>query len=286
MRVEPECLQCMMRQTLRVARMSTENPVAHWQCLREVGGLFPGMDPGKSPAVLSLVLYETVRRISGVEDPYAEAKYAQNEAALAIEADLRAMVSEAPDPLDMALRLAAAGNVIDLGVLRAEHIDIRDAVDRALAGGFTVDDTPAFRRILADAREVLYLLDNAGEIVFDKILIELLVRERPVTAVVKAGPIINDACMEDARMVGLDRICPVIDCGGAFVGCPLDLVSTSFRARLDRAGLVLAKGQGHYETLDVYQGPSAVFVMLKAKCDVVARHAGVRPGDLIFRRCN
>ncbi|HOQ90636.1 MAG TPA: ARMT1-like domain-containing protein [Candidatus Hydrogenedentes bacterium] len=286
MRVQPECLVCMMQQTLRVARMSSDDVRVHWESLREVGGGIAGMDPGKSPAVLSLALYETVRRLSGVRDPYAEAKRAQNETALAIEDELRAMVRSADDPLDMALRLAAAGNVIDLGVLRAEHIDIREAVDRALSGGFAVDETQAFRERLAQSRDMLYLLDNAGEIVFDKILIELLCRDRSVTAVVKAGPIINDACMEDARMVGLDRVCPVIDCGGAYVGCPLDLIPTSFRDRLDRAGLVLAKGQGHYETLDAYDGPAAVFVMLKAKCGVVARHAGVKAGDLIFKRCN
>jgi len=286
MRAEPECLVCMMQQTLRVARMSTDKPEAQWRCLQEVGGLLAGMNPDKSPAVLSLALYETVRRISGVLDPYASAKRAQNETALALEDTLRTMVREAKDPLDMALRLAAAGNIIDLGILQAERIDIRDAVDRALASGFAVDDTPAFRKELAGAQEVLYLLDNAGEIVFDKILIELLSHQCSVTAAVKGGPIINDACLEDAQVTGLDRVCSVIDCGGAYVGCPLDLIPPAFRQRLDRAGLVLAKGQGHYETLDGYQGPSAVFVMLKAKCNVVARHAGVRTGDLIFKRCN
>lgn len=286
MRAEPECLVCMMEQTLRVARMSTDNADVHWRCLRAVGGLLAGMNPDKSPAELSLALYQTVSQISGVSDPYARARREQNETALALEDALRTMVREAADPLDMALRLAAAGNVIDLGVLRTEHIDIRDAVDRALARGFAVDDTPAFRKALSGARKVLYLLDNAGEIVFDKILIGLLNRYCPVTSVVKAGPIINDACLEDARITGLDQICPVIDCGGAYVGCPLDLIPPAFRERLDGAGLVLAKGQGHYETLDGYWGPSAVFVMLKAKCGVVARHAGVRVGDLIFKQCN
>ena len=115
-------------------------------------------------------------------------------------------------------------------------------------------------------------------IVFDKILIEELQHHTPVTAVVKAGPIINDVTREDAEQVGLTSVCEVIDNGGAYVGSPLDEVPAWFLERMHAADVIVGKGQGNYETVDAF--PGDVFLILKAKCDVVARHMGVSLGQL------
>ena len=124
----------------------------------------------------------------------------------------------------------------------------------------------------------MFFLDNAGEIVFDKILIEELQKHARVTAVVKGGPIINDVTMEDAVQVGLTDMCEVIDNGSVYVGSPLKLVPEAFRVRMDQAGMLVGKGQGNYETIDVH--PGDVFLMLRAKCQYVADHMGVRFGEL------
>ena len=131
---------------------------------------------------------------------------------------------------------------------------------------------------MSDCRDLLYLLDNAGEIVFDKILIEELLKYVPVTAVVKSGPMINDVLMGDAEQVGLTALCPVIENGGAFVGSPLHLVPESFLGRMRQADVILGKGQGNYETIDDF--PGNVFLILRAKCEVIARHMGVRYGQV------
>ncbi|HOH42469.1 MAG TPA: ARMT1-like domain-containing protein, partial [Candidatus Hydrogenedentes bacterium] len=121
---------------------------------------------------------------------------------------------------------------------------------------------------------------RAGEIVFDKPLIRALQKRTKVTAVVKAAPIINDACLEDAEQVGLTSLCEVIDNGGAFVGSPLNLIPSEFRKRMEEADIILGKGQGNYETVDDFEGD--VYLLLKIKCDVIARHCGVPRGESVF----
>ena len=152
------------------------------------------------------------------------------------------------------------------------------AIEQALREQFAVDHTQQFRKALEHCNDLLFFLDNAGEIVFDKILIEELLRHAPVTAVVKGGPIINDAVMADAEQVGLPDVCEVIDNGGSFIGSPLSRIPDWFRTRMDQADVLVGKGQGNYETLDGY--PGEVFLILRAKCEIVAQHMGVRYGQV------
>ncbi len=275
-----DCLECIITQTLRAARRATPDETLQRRILNEVAMRLPGMDLTNSPAALSHVAYEITSTVTGVADPYLAAKREQNEMALALEDEMRARVKSSPDPLEAALHLAAAGNIIDLGTMRTQDINIRAAIEQVLQEHFAVDHTEAFKQSLAHCTDLLFLLDNAGEIVFDKILIEELLKYTPVTAVVKAGPIINDALRADAEQAGLTRLCEVIDNGGAFVGSPLHLVPERFLARMRQADIILGKGQGNYETVDDF--PGDVFLILRAKCPVVARHMGVLYGQTGF----
>ena len=200
--------------------------------------------------------------------------------ALELEDELEQLVQESDRPLVTALKLAAAGNIIDLGIMQTHEINPRDAIAQAMATPLSVDHTQHFLESLEHCTDFLYLLDNAGEIVFDKVLIRQLQQHTRVTAVVKAGPIINDACLEDAEQVGLTAICDVIDNGGAFVGSPLTLIPQTFLERMSQADIILGKGQGNYETIDDFDGN--VYLLLKAKCDVVAKHIGICLGETAF----
>jgi len=267
-----------MKQALRAARIATDNPEIQRRILDETAKRIPTMSLEDSPAEVSLCVYELAAHFSGNPDPYKELRRMQNEEALRMEPALRLLLASTDDRLSTALHLAAAGNVIDLGTQYREHIDVQAAIEEAMREQFAVDHTDAFREALERAKTILYFLDNAGEIVFDKILIEELQQYAPVTAVVKGAPIINDAIREDAEQVGLTNICEVIDNGGAYVGSPLPLLSPAFRERMDQTDMIIGKGQGNYETLDAY--PREVFLILRAKCEVVARHMGVRLGQI------
>jgi len=278
MKATLDCLECIAAQALRAARVATDDPVVQRRVLNETVKKIPDMDMDESPASLSQIAYELAAALTGNADPYRVLKFEQNELALRIEPELQRLVRESEDRLMTALHIAAAGNVIDLGVQHADDIDIHAALEQVLRERFAVDHSNAFRESLAHSKDLVYLLDNAGEIVFDKILIEELLRHTSVTAVVKAGPIINDAVLADARQVGLMDVCEVIDNGGAFVGSPLDKVPSWFIERLEQADMIVGKGQGNYETVDEF--PGDVFLILRAKCEVIAAHMGVKYGQV------
>ena len=280
MKASLECLECVVRQAMRAARMAGDDPEMHRQVVNAAVADIPAMDLNSSPAVISLNLYQYAQQISGVDDPYQTIKREQNRMVMELESELEALVAKSSQPLITAIKLAAAGNIIDLGILQAHEINARDAIARAMETPMAVDHTEHFLESLQQCEDFLYLLDNAGEIVFDKVLIRQLQQHTNVTAVVKAGPIINDACMEDAEDVGLTAICDVIDNGGAFVGSPLALVPQTFLDRMSQADIILGKGQGNYETIDDFEGN--VYLLLKAKCDIVAAHIGIALGDLAF----
>lgn len=280
MKAELDCLECTLRQALRAARMAGDDPKMHRQVMDAVAAEIPTMDLNDSPAVLSLCLYRYASEFSGNADPYKSIKKEQNEMALALEPELDRLVAESDTPLLTAIRLAAAGNIIDLGVMNIDEIDPKQAIKQAMETKPYIDHSDHFMKSLESCKDLLYLLDNAGEIVFDKPLIKELQKRTSVTAVVKAGPIINDACLEDAQQVGLTDFCEVIDNGGAFVGSPLKLIPPSFRERMEAADVILGKGQGNYETVDEFDG--YVYLLLKMKCEVIARHCGVPMGESVF----
>ena len=140
-----------------------------------------------------------------------------------------------------------------------------------------------FKHAVSRANNILYLGDNAGEIVFDRLLIEQLPCEK-ITFVVKGGPILNDALMEDAQIVGLTDVVDVIDNGSDAPGTILESCSEAFRLRFDESDLVIAKGQGNYETLsDVDKN---IFFLVTPKCSVLARHLGREIGSLVLSGLN
>lgn len=278
MKATLDCLECAMRQALRASRIASNDPDVHRRVMDDVARTIPNADLNLSPAEVSLAAYESTTRHSGVADPYYAMKRKQNAFALAMEPELRAMLRESAEPLVTALHLAAAGNVIDMGIFDEHQIDVHAAVEQALHEQFAVDHTPDFLDSLGRCGDLLYLLDNAGEIVLDKLLIEELQKHTKVTAVVKGGPVLNDVVMEDAEEVGLTAVCDVIDNGGAFIGSPLGLVPPEFLQRMQDADVIVGKGQGNYETVDSFDGD--VFLILKAKCEIIARHMGVRLGQV------
>lgn len=195
--------------------------------------------------------------------------------ALALLPGLRQTVETAADPLVMALRLALAGNVIDMGVSSSiSSTDLQNAVDKAMTEPLA-GPLAAFQQALRSAHTIFYLADNAGEIVFDRLLIEQLGAQR-VTVAVRGAPVINDATREDATQAGLDNLVPVVDNGSDAPGTLLDDCSEAFRHRFDSADLIIAKGQGNFESLNTV--PKNIFFLFKVKCSVVAAHVGLPQG--------
>jgi len=283
MKTSLDCIPCFVRQTLNAARMVSADPAVHERVLREVLRWAGEMNMDQPAPVMGQRIHRLLRKIVGMEDPYRDVKDHQNRMALALLPELKIKIEAATDPLNMALRLAIAGNVIDIGVKdNVTECDVRESVDHALTEPF-VGDQNGFRNAVAEAQRIFYLADNAGEIAFDRLLIEQIAPAR-VTVAVRGGPVINDATMADARAVGLNEIVEIIDNGSDAPGTLLDDCSQEFKRRFTEADLILAKGQGNFETLS--DEPHDIFFLFKAKCSVIAAHAGVPIGTHVLARSN
>nr|HQH73278.1 ARMT1-like domain-containing protein [bacterium] len=246
-------------------------------------------DPALSPAALSLIAIRTGQRHAGSDDPFREIKKHNNRMALRLYPDLKERAGRAPDPLRLACQLAACGNIIDLGI--HEDFDIHATIEKVLREGFARDDYGSFVELITQihhekaAPRLLYICDNAGEIVFDRIFIEELLRVFPrmaITAVVRQVPVLNDATMDDARETGLTEVVRVIDNGNAELGTVFSTASDELRNAFAEADVIVSKGQANYETLP--HDHERLFFILKAKCEVIAASLGVNLWDAVMLR--
>lgn len=274
MEAAADCIPCVLRQALAAARRVNGDPWLHRKLLFAVMEHLSELNFDRTPAELSYDTLRFVGRYLGVADPFAEEKRLYNEKMLAIENDMREDVRAAADPLRAAIQFALAGNMIDLGIIDVDHVEEELARDAA-ALEVAIDDYPLLREALDGARSVLYLLDNAGEVVCDKLVIEQL-GVHDITCAVRKAPIINDVTREDVEAVGLDRLARIVDVGADALGVPLSLCSAEFRGLFAKADVVVAKGQANFETLD--DCDREIFHILRAKCDHMAAYLGVRRG--------
>lgn len=266
-----DCIPCILRQSLEAARMVSTDPDMHEKILRNAMQWAGEMDLNQSPPAMAQRFHRHLRGMTGVDDPYRQAKDQLNRLALELVRPFQARVKADSDPLQMAARLAIAGNIMDMGVIgNLTEAEVRQTMEQALRAPF-FGELDQFRQAVADAKSILYLADNAGEIVFDRLLIEQLPIER-VTLAVRGAPIINDVTLIDAQTVGLDQMVKVIDNGSDAPGTILSDCSPEFRRRFAAADLIISKGQGNFETLSGEAGN--IFFLFKVKCPMVARLVG------------
>ncbi len=274
-----DCYPCFLRQALSSARRVGADSETQHAVIQSVLALLQDFPPGATPPEIAYRVHRIVRGKIGAGDPYREAKAESTRRALAIYPRLKELVARGDDPLDVAVRLSIAGNIIDLGV-SDHHDDLWTTVERVLGQPFAIHDDESLRKRLAEADHVLFLADNAGETVFDRVLVESL--SVPVVYAVKGGPTLNDATLDDALAAGLDGCATLVSNGADVPGTVLSLCSEEFRRRFHAAPLVIAKGQGNYETLSD-AGPK-VFCLLQVKCPVIGRDIGAPEGSIVLRQ--
>ena len=274
-----ECIPCLLRQTFEAARLTTDDKAIHEQVIRKVLRATSEMNLQESPPFMAQRIHRLIRQMTGDNDPYRDIKDRFNYFALELYPELKERIERSREPLDTAIRLAIAGNIIDSGVnLHINETLVHNSIEHALTAPLA-GDPEQFRKAVSKANDILYLADNAGEIVFDRLLIEQMPLEK-ITLAVKGSPVINDACLADARATGIADLVEVIDNGSDAPGTILDECSEEFKRRFENADLIIAKGQGNYETLsDVKKD---IFFVLKAKCPVIAHHIGCEVGSLVF----
>ena len=261
------CLPCFLQQALKCASLLNLSSEQAKNVVDRVAMRIPDLSIEKSPPWNSRIIYDEIQTITGRDDPFLEIKKHSNQQAMKLYDMARERVQQSSDPLKMAIRIAAAGNVIDYGT---QHTipEITTSFFNCLDQPFSVFCYESFQKRLKDANNILFLADNAGEIVFDRLLLETI--QKPVTFAVRGLPIINDALRQDAIDVGIDHIANIIDNGAGYPGTVLDKCSESFQQAFEQADLIISKGQGNFETLCDTDAPICMIFMVK--CQQVVQH--------------
>ncbi len=259
--------------------MTDASPQQTETILRQALSLLSQIDFDATPPQTARLLHALIREKLDNPDPYADEKSRYQTLALQLYPKLEQQVKENTDPLLTALKLSIAGNSIDHGVYHAmDEARALQAIDSALHLPL-VGDIERLRHDIASAESILFLADNAGEIVLDRLLIEQLPLNK-TTVVVRGTAIINDALYAEAREAGLTQIVRVLDNGDNTPGTDLSLCRPDVRKAFDSTDLILAKGQGNYETLSEID--ANIVFLLKAKCPVVAEHIGCQLNDALI----
>ncbi|MGB9715856.1 MAG: damage-control phosphatase ARMT1 family protein [Thermodesulfovibrionales bacterium] len=280
MKVHLDCFPCFLKQSIISIRLGTKDEILQEKILKSVLEEIQNADMSRPPAYTTTFIHRKIRNLLG-KDPFREIKSEYNKVALSLYPSLKSIVENSSDPLWAGVRLAIAGNVIDFGIFTS--VDIEGSINRALSTHLAVDDYSSFREALSDVNSILYLTDNAGEIVFDRLLIEVLISlGKRVTVAVKASPVINDATIVDAQEAGITEICEVIDNGSDAVGTILCWTSPSFQKMFRESELVISKGQGNFETLTGIE--KKIFFLFQSKCDVVSKELCLSSGSMLLKK--
>ncbi len=284
-----ECIPCFFKQALEAARLSGATDRTQKRILDAVALSIPKFPLSSCPPEMARIIYGIVKRITTKNDPYAKIKEKSNKLALKIYPRLKEKITHSRDRLLTAIELAIAGNIIDYGVKNS--INVKKELDKILdkeseairKESKAIFDYMRFKRALKNAKNILYLADNAGEIVFDRILIEEIKKidkNKDVICAVKEKPVINDALTEDARIAGISKYARIVSSGLDTPGTVLSLCSKEFLKTFKRADMIISKGQGNFEALSDCKRP--LFFLFMAKCPVIAQDVGCKIGSIIL----
>jgi damage-control phosphatase, subfamily I len=275
-----DCIPCMMDQALRVGRIATTDEKKIKKLLDVVGERIKYIPMENTPPEMGNFIHKEVRKIMGVNDPYKKIKDSNINEVKILYPELKEIINNSDNRLFTAIKLAIAGNIIDLGMNK--NFNISSHFPQILAKDFAINDFDEFIKHYEKANSILYIGDNAGESVFDKILIEELLI--PVTYVVRDIPVLNDVTIDDAINSGIEEVAEIISSGTTAPGTILSLCNENFIEKFYNADMIISKGQGNYEGLSNVK--RSVFFLLEAKCPIIAKDLNVKENDIVLKFIN
>ena len=285
-----DCIPCFFKQALEASRLALASESIQKKVIDRVAKAILKFPLKLSPPHMGRIIYKIVIEETKDKDPFYYLKQKSNRLALKLYPKLKQKVFHSKDRLFVAVELAIAGNIIDFGVKNS--LKVEEELKHFLKGNFNINfqhkkgafDYQKFKKDINTAKTILYLADNAGEIVFDRVLIEEIKRNWPdkkIFYVVRDKPIINDVLKEDAKFCGIDKIIPVISSGSDAPGTILKLCSASFLKLSKKSDLIISKGQGNFESLSGSKRP--IYFLFRAKCPIIAEDIGCELGDVILK---
>lgn len=280
MRTSLDCLSCIVRQAVDASRLVTTDEATIVAIMRTVFTRLAQANLTATPPEIVQQVQAIIRKKLNNTDPFRDIKRKSTEKALSLESDINAEISRSPTPFATAIAFAIAGNILDFGMKTAwdeDHILASFAQARHKARTFPRESLDRLEQELRAARNVLVLGDNAGESVFDRLLIERFPGTARVFYAVKSAPVINDVTMLEALESGLDSVATLLPNGADIPGTALAQCTPEFLNIFHSADVVIAKGQGNFETLN--ETPRKLWFLFQVKCPVIARHYAYTVGD-------
>ena len=286
-----DCLPCFFKQVLESGKLLGISDQSIKDIMDEIGNELKHFSLEMCPPQMAYHMQRMFVEKTGKEDPYREVKQMSNREALAVIDELRVIAEESPTPLKTAVQLACAGNIIDYGAFPS-GIDVRSEINKILQqqedsmqDHALLFDFESFEQALGSAKQVLYIADNAGEIVFDRILLEAINKLFPQTKlyfVTRGKPILNDALIEDALACGLDSVATIVDSKSKTPGLVLKDTDPEFLKLFHDADMIISKGQGNFEALSEEVGP--IFFLFIIKCEVIMHHVKGSMRQLVLKK--
>ncbi len=282
MKLNLKCLPCYVNQVVQVGELMGYSPRTKQNMLREALQAVSGFKPEKNAFYTFLPVQDVIRKYTLKKDPYADLKKESNRICLRLEHELKSVIDASSDRFQTALRIAIGGNIIDFIKERGMNEQIiRENIKKALDQELNQEKVKLLKQKIQRAGKILYIGDNAGEIVFDKLFIGEF-DSKKVVFVVRGGPTLNDVTMDDARATGLDKLVRVITTGIDLPGAVVSFATDEFKQEFDQADLVISKGQGNYEALS--QEDKDIFFLLKVKCPAISESFShvYKIGDIVI----
>ncbi|MBP7791768.1 MAG: DUF89 family protein [Candidatus Goldbacteria bacterium] len=280
MKTFPECLSCFIRQSIQAAKFAGRPEKEQKEIVDKIEKYLKNINLEDTPPKISRNMHILIKKILKNEDPYKIIKDKYNNIALSMYEDLKERVKKSEDKFETALRIAIAGNIIDFGA--QVEFELEQDMHEVLTKNFAIFHFKELKEKLSKEKEILYLGDNTGETVFDRVFMEEIKSGygSEITYAVKEKPIINDATREDAVFAGIDKVARIVSTGCDSPGIVPEYCSSDFLKLYKNAKVVVAKGQGNFEALEQEKRP--IFFLFKVKCNVVAGYLGVPKESIIL----
>lgn len=279
MKIFSECLPCLLRQALWAAQNSTNSAEKVDKAMEEAVKTLAEYKNFSYAPELYEAMFSKIKKVTGENDPYLKIKQKDIAAAKRVYQALEHRLEKEGGGLFWALRIASVGNSIDSAIYPDANIE--EELETELEKGFQICDIDEFEKAVKKARKLLIIGDNAGETVFDKILIKSLPERVEVLYAVRNSPVINDATVKEAVDSGLEEVAKIISQGCDTPGAVLSRCGDEFLKEFYGADIVISKGQGNLEALTGEKRP--VFFLLKVKCPLIAKLTGAEVGQYVFR---
>lgn len=275
-RLRSECLKCIGQKEIeKYPPTATESEKVAY--IKEVFNILVNAEPSDSGPSIAEKLNELKLRMFNMENPYIEVKPYFNDFMMKFVDKVKANLAQSDHPLLLAIQYAMVGNYIDFGAVEnVKDDEIEKLLAEAPSNELSMDTIACLEKDLTEGKRMVFLTDNCGEIVMDKVLLEVIKKQYPnleISVLVRGKPVLNDATMVDAEQIGLTEEFFVMGNGSGVAGTSLEKISQQAKDLIDNADLIISKGQGNFETLRMC-GKNIYYIFL-CKCEMFANQFGV-----------